>query len=179
MKLQYRINRQLPKLTLYYIFESYHKAKRQRNGLLIDTHHSLDDNHADDTDGHSISVHMNIYMCICVRIFLTMPFSPALLCFNEDSRGSNLVRHVNVNVGQEPPRDSQLSYPVFSWPIQAQGGSGENHWRGHSVTPWCGKSVATFSTQLAVVINLPPATLHSSTARPSPRKNALRLHNSV
>ena len=116
-------------------------------------------------------------MCICVRIFLTMPFSPALLCFNEDSRGSNLVRHVNV--GQEPPRVSQLSYPVFSWPIQAQGGSGENHWRGHSVTPWCGKSVATFSTQLAVVINLPPATLHSSTARPSPRKNALRLHNSV
>lgn len=47
---------------------------------------------------------------MCARIFLTMPFSPALLCFNEDSRGSNLVRHVNVNVGQEPPSDSQLSY---------------------------------------------------------------------
>lgn len=71
MKLQGRINRQLPKLTLYYIFESYHKAKRQRNGLLIDTHHSLDDNHADDTDGHSISVHMNIYIYVHMCTYIS------------------------------------------------------------------------------------------------------------
>ncbi|KAK1128400.1 hypothetical protein K0M31_002865 [Melipona bicolor] len=84
-----------------------------------------------------------------------MPFSPALLCFNEDSRGSNLVRHVNVNVGQEPPSGSQLSYGGVCAAGEGNLDTGENHWRGHSVTPRCGKSVATFSTQLAVVINLP------------------------